>query len=60
MITLEEAIAQVQMAGTMKYPCLKKMKVDSFEILFTIRINYSSQYLLRILSRKFCAKFSIV
>jgi len=28
MITLEETIAQVQIAGAMKYPCLKKMKVD--------------------------------
>jgi len=28
MITLEEAIAHVQLVGAMKYPYLKKLKVD--------------------------------
>jgi hypothetical protein len=32
MITLEEMIAQVQIAGAMKYPYLKKVKVDQFKI----------------------------
>jgi hypothetical protein len=36
MITLQEVIAQVQIAGAMKYPYLKKIKVNQFEILFII------------------------
>ncbi len=36
MITLEEAIAQVQTAGAIKYPYLKKVKVGHFQILFIV------------------------
>jgi len=52
MITLEEAISHVQTAGTMKYPYLKRVKVDSFlKFIFPslINRNYLSPYLRKIL-----------
>jgi hypothetical protein len=52
MITLQEVIEQVQIAGAMKYPYLKKVKVNYLENIFTNGINYSSQYLLKILLEK--------